>query len=69
MMKNVNLKATLFSKVFDAFETLQREKRIFPNEDHELSRRTFCALWDVVEAAGLDDEYYSWRTMNHGEIL
>ena len=52
-----DLQEVLFRKAFEAFETLQREKRIFPDEEHELSRRTFCTLWDVIEAAGLSRSF------------
>ena len=64
-----DLKAILFRKVYEAFETLQREKRLFPEAEHELSLRTFCSLWDVIEAAGLVDEYQDWRIAEYGEIL
>ncbi len=64
-----DLQEVLFRKAFEAFETLQREKRIFPDEKHELARRTFCTLWDVIEAAGLSDQYCEWRIENHGELL
>ncbi len=52
-----NLKTILFEKTAAALETYQRSKAQEPNADWELDRRTFCALYGVIEESGLEDEY------------
>lgn len=66
-------KKTLFEKTFqaltlysDANAELELHKGIGPTWTglrsicHTRQER-FCALWDVIEAAGLVDEYEAWR--------
>ena len=57
----MELKTLLFKKTAAALATLQSEEKRWPEEDHELSRRTFCALYELIEEAGLEDDYYAWK--------
>lgn len=57
----MDLKTVLFEKARTALGNLIREKALFPGENHELSRRTFCAIWDVIVSAGLEEEYLAWE--------
>ena len=57
----MELKTLLFEKTAAALAALQTEKERWPGEEHELTRRTFCALYELVEEAGLEDEYYAWK--------
>lgn len=55
------LKSALFSHAYTAFESYRRLKAEEPSCDWSLERRTFLALWGVIEAAGLEEEYYEWK--------
>lgn len=58
------LKTLLFTRTREALETYVRikvkegEER---TEDYILARRTFCTLYQLVEEAGLEEEYYAWK--------
>ncbi len=56
-----NLKTILFEKTAAALETYQRSKREEPDADWEIDRRTFCALYEVIEESGMEDEYKEWK--------
>lgn len=56
-----NLKITLFEKTAAALETYKRNKAAEPGVNWELDRRSFCTLYQLIEDAGLADEYNEWR--------
>lgn len=56
-----DLKELLFQKTNEAFEAYQRCQRHCPEADWELYRRTFCALYGLIDEAGLEEEYQTWK--------
>ena len=57
-----NLKEILFRKTFEAFKNIQQEKMQWGTET-ELTLRTFCTLYEVIYAAGLEQEYIDYVGM------
>ena len=57
-----DLKKILFIKAMAALEAYQAAvgARIGSDETKRRHER-FCAIWEVVEAAGLADEYERWK--------
>ena len=55
-----NLKIMLFERTAAALE-IYKQSKVDPEADRELERRSFCALFQLIEDAGLEDEYYEWK--------
>lgn len=61
MVNLENLRTVLYSRTADALENYQRVCKAEPDADWELDRRSFVALFNVIEEAGLEDDYYAWK--------
>ena len=56
------LKKILFIKAMAALEAYQAAVSAKPSADEtKIRHERFCAIWDVIEAAGLDQEYEVWK--------
>ena len=59
---NENLKTILFIKASTALEAYQAAigARVGSEETKRRHER-FCAVWEIIEAARLADEYQAWK--------
>jgi hypothetical protein len=55
-----NLQEILFTRAAEALEALRLEQIRWPEEDHQLTRRTYCALKEVINEAGLGEAFQAW---------
>ena len=56
------LKKILFIKAVAALEAYQAAvKTRYPSEEAKYRHERFCAIWDVIEEAGLAEEYETWK--------
>ena len=57
-----DIKKILFIKALAALEAYQAAVAArFPSDEAKLRHQRFCAIWDVIEEAGLDQEYEEWK--------
>lgn len=60
-MKDMDLKTTLFVKASTALTAYQAALATkYPAPEAEKWHDRFCALYEVITAAGLEDEYQRW---------
>lgn len=56
------LKKILFIKAMAALEAYQAAVSARPSADEtKIRHERFCAIWDVIETAGLEQEYETWK--------
>lgn len=56
------LKKILFIKAVAALEAYQASVGTrFPSEEAKRRHERFCAIWDIIEEAGLEEEYERWK--------
>ena len=56
------LKKVLFIKAMAALTAYQTAVAMNPaSTETKIRHERFCAIWDIVEAAGLADEYQAWK--------
>ena len=56
------LKKILFIKANSALESYQASVGAAAHSPEAKRRHErFCAIWEIVEAAGLEDEYQRWK--------
>lgn len=57
-----DLKKILFIKALAALDSYQAAvKARYPSEEAKFRHERFCAIWDIIEEAGLDEEYEEWK--------
>lgn len=57
-----DLKKLLFIKAMAALEAYQAAVSAKPSSpETKIRHERFCAIWDIIEAAGLDQEYEVWK--------
>lgn len=57
-----DLKKILFIKALAALEAYQAAVGTrFPSDGAKLRHERFCAIWDIIEEAGLEEEYEVWK--------
>jgi hypothetical protein len=57
-----DLKKILFIKAMAALEAYQAAVSARPSSDEtKIRHERFCAIWDIIETAGLDQEYETWK--------
>lgn len=60
-MKDMDLKTTIFVKTSTALTAYQAALATkYPAPEAEKWHDRFCALYEVITAAGLEDEYQRW---------
>lgn len=60
-MKDMDLKTTIFVKTSTALTAYQAALATkYPAHEAEKWHDRFCALYEVITAAGLEDEYQRW---------
>ena len=65
----IRLKNLLFFRVkaeMDAYHDMSRAPESNPPEEIERQRARFCSVWQVLEEAGLVDEYDTWKCASGG---
>ena len=56
------LKKTLFIKAMAALEAYTAAVKAKPSADEtKIRHERFCAIWDIIETAGLEQEYEVWK--------
>lgn len=59
---NEELKKILFIKALAALEGYQAAIGAKVGSDETKRRHErFCAIWEIIESAGLEDEYEKWK--------
>lgn len=57
-----DIKKILFIKAMAALEAYQAAVQTrYPSDEAKFRHERFCAIWDVIEEAGLDQEYEAWK--------
>jgi len=57
-----DLKKLLFIKAMAALEAYQAAVAAKPSSpETKIRHERFCAIWDIIEDAGLDQEYETWK--------
>jgi hypothetical protein len=57
-----DLKKLLFIKTMAALEAYQAAVAAKPSApETRIRHQRFCAIWDVIEEAGLEEEYEVWK--------
>ena len=65
----IRLKNLLFFRVkaeMDAYHDMSRTPEFNTAEEIQRQRARFCSVWQVLEEAGLADEYDSWKCAGGG---
>ena len=61
-MKAMDLKTTLFVKTSTALTAYQAAVSAKPSSpETKIRHERFCAIWDIIESAALDQEYETWK--------
>lgn len=61
-MKDMDLKTTIFVKTSTALTAYQAALATkYPAPEAEKWHDRFCALYEVITASGLEDEYQRWK--------
>lgn len=56
------LKKTLFIRVMAAMEAYRAAVAVDPSSaETRIRHERFCAIWDVIEDARLDEDYQRWK--------
>lgn len=57
-----DIKKTLFIKALAALEAYTAAVKAKPSADEtKIRHERFCAIWDIIETAGLEQEYEVWK--------
>lgn len=58
-----DLKQTMFNETLRAFNgaRLEYDRYGFRTNDYENKLAAFCALYELIETCGLEDEYKTWK--------
>lgn len=63
----MNLKELIFRKVRKEVKNYQKIRDgNFSETEKELQRQRFCSVYDIIEEAKLEDEYYIWLETEEG---
>lgn len=56
------IKKVLFIKALAALTAYQTAVSVDPTSaETRIRHERFCAIWDVIESCGLDNEYEAWK--------
>lgn len=67
---HMKLKETLFSITQEEYGIYYNmaKSRFYTDEERELQKKRFVALYRVIEESGLEDEYREWKKRNIPEL-
>ena len=68
---HMKLKETLFSITQEEYGIYYNmaKSRFYTDEERELQKKRFVALYRVIEETGLEDEYREWKKRNIPELV
>lgn len=55
------LKEIIFERTATELEAYRSMGNGYTEEEKEMQRARFCSAYQIIEEAGLEEEYYAWK--------